>query len=267
MGVLNVTPDSFSDGGSFLDRARAVDRAEEMIAAGATIIDVGGESTRPGAVPVSIEEEIARVLPVVTELRRRTGVTISIDTRHAAVAQEALDAGADIVNDVSALGDPAMASVVARTDAGLVLMHMRGTPATMQDDPRYDDVAREVTAELAVRMEWATDAGIDPTRIVVDPGIGFGKTRDHNLALIARLDVLAALGRPILLGVSRKAFIGSILGDAPVDRRAIGTAAACVVGLMHGARLFRVHDVEVVRDALQVADAVIHTPEAGAAGE
>jgi len=256
MGVLNVTPDSFSDGGHYLDPEIAVERAAAMVAEGAGIVDIGGESTRPGAVPVDPAEEVARVVPVVRLLRSRLEVPVSIDTRRAEVARAALDAGADIVNDVSALRDPAMARVVAESGAGLVLMHMRGTPATMQDDPVYDDVASDVARELGSRLAVAQAAGIALERVVVDPGIGFGKTYSHNLELIARLDVLARLGRPILLGPSRKAFLGALLGGAPAAERAVATAAACVVGWLNGARIFRVHDVRTVWEALRVADAI-----------
>ncbi|MEX2571569.1 MAG: dihydropteroate synthase [Gemmatimonadota bacterium] len=260
MGVLNVTPDSFSDGGLFADPARAAERAEAMVAEGAAIIDIGGESTRPGAQPLGADEEIERVLPVLRLVRSRMDVPISIDTRRAAVARAALDAGADIVNDVSALADPEMPRVVAASGAALVLMHMRGTPATMQVDPMYGDVAAEVTAELGERLRVARDAGIEEDRIVVDPGIGFGKTQGHNLELISRLDLLTTLGRPVLLGVSRKAFLGALLGGAPASERGVATAAACVAGLFKGARVFRVHDVRIVREALQVAEAIRTAP-------
>jgi dihydropteroate synthase len=256
MGILNVTPDSFSDGGRYREPERALRRAEEMVAQGAAVLDVGGESTRPGAEPVAPEEELARVLPVIRRLRSRLDVPLSIDTRRAAVARAALAEGADIVNDVSALGDPEMAAVVADAGAGLVLMHMRGTPRTMQAGPAYADVAEEVRAELEQALRRARAAGIAEERIVVDPGIGFGKTGRHNLELIARLDVLARLGRPILLGVSRKAFLGDLLGGAPPEARVMGTAAACVAGLLRGARIFRVHDVGPVAEALRVAAAV-----------
>jgi dihydropteroate synthase len=256
MGVLNVTPDSFSDGGRYSDPELALERAAAMVAEGAGILDVGGESTRPGAAPVDPREEIGRVVPVVRLLSARLGVPISIDTRRAEVARAALDAGADVVNDVSSLTDPAMARVVADAGAGLVLMHMRGTPATMQDDPVYADVAAEVAAELGDRLATATAAGIPAERIVVDPGIGFGKTYAHNLELIARLDVLTRLGRPILVGPSRKAFLGALLGGAPATGRAVATAAACTVALLKGARIFRVHDVRIVWEALRVADAI-----------
>ncbi len=261
MGVLNLTPDSFSDGGRFLGPERALARATEMVREGAALIDVGGESTRPGSEPVAPEEEAERVVPILRLLRAELDVPLSIDTRRAVVAEAALEAGADIVNDVSALGDPRMAEVVAASRAGLVLMHMRGTPRTMQQDPRYDDVAAEVTRELEEALQRALEAGIAPDRIVVDPGIGFAKGFDHNLELISRLNELRQLGRPILLGVSRKAFLGALLGGAPPERRAVATAAACIAGLYAGARIFRVHDVAIVAEALTVAEAI---REAGA---
>jgi dihydropteroate synthase len=256
MGILNTTPDSFSDGGEHLDADRALDRAERMVAEGADLIDIGGESTRPGAAPVEPDDELARVVPVLRLLRKRLEVPLSIDTRRTAVARVALDEGADIVNDVSALGDPAMPALVASSGAGVVLMHMRGRPATMQVDPRYDDVVAEVGAALAGRARYARESGIAADRIVLDPGIGFGKTHLHNVRLIASLDRLLELGYPIMLGISRKAFLGELLGGAPVGERAVATAAGCVIGLVQGARLFRVHDVGVVRQALEVAHAL-----------
>ncbi len=256
IGVLNVTPDSFSDGGLHLDPRRAVERAAEMVAEGAQVIDVGGESTRPGAIGIDAASEIERVLPVVEALRSRFDLPISIDTRRARVARAALAAGADIVNDISALGDPEMAEVVADAGAGVILMHMRGSPESMQDDPWYGDVAAEVTEVLRSRLDYALRAGIAPECVALDPGIGFGKTYPHNLELIARLDLLAACGRPIVLGASRKAFLGALIGGAPPAGRAVATAAACVVGLLNGASIFRVHDVKVVREALQVAEAI-----------
>lgn len=256
MGILNVTPDSFSDGGDHLDVDAAVARAIEMVDEGAGMIDVGGESTRPGAGPVTIAEEIARVIPVVRALKSLTSVPISVDTRRAAVAQEAIEAGADVINDVSALGDVEMGGVVARAGVGLVLMHMRGTPQTMQQNPTYGDVTSEVRDELGGALAAARAAGIEAERIVVDPGIGFAKNREHNLRLLAQLAQLHELGQPLLLGVSRKAFIGSLLGGVEPEQRDVGTAAACVVGLLAGVRIFRVHDVATVRDAITVAEAI-----------
>lgn len=256
MGILNLTPDSFSDGGRFQTPEHALRRAEEMIEEGADLLDLGGESTRPGAAGIAEAEEIARVVPVLRALRARFDLPLSVDTRKASVARAAIDEGADVVNDVSALGDPEMASVVAAAGVGVVLMHMRGTPETMQADPRYDDVAGEVTAELSAALERALGAGIEAERVVVDPGIGFAKTGEHNVELIAKLDRLLELGRPILLGPSRKAFLGALLGGAPAEERAVATAAACVMGRLRGAALFRVHDVRPVREALVVADAI-----------
>jgi dihydropteroate synthase len=256
MGIINVTPDSFSDGGAYDEPHAALRRARQMVLEGAGMIDVGGESTRPGAVSVSAGEEAARVIPVIRLLKSELAVPISVDTRKAAVAKAALAAGADVVNDISGLGDPEMAAVVAGEEAGLVLMHMRGTPATMQENPRYADVAMEVRDELENALAKALAAGVDSARVVVDPGIGFAKNHDHNLRLLADLAVLHSLGQPLLLGVSRKAFIGTLLGGVAPSQRAVGTAAACVVGLLAGARIFRAHDVQVVHEALTVAEAI-----------
>lgn len=257
MGILNLTPDSFSDGGRFLHPAAAVEQARRMVADGADLIDLGGESTRPGAAPVSAEEEAERVVPVLRALAAGLGVPLSVDTRRASVARAALDAGAEIVNDVSGLGDPGMADVVAAARAGVVVMHMRGTPQTMQSLADYGDVVDDVAAELSVSLDRADAAGIGRERIVVDPGIGFAKTGAQNLELIAGLDRLTArLGRPVLLGASRKAFLGALLGGVPADARDAGTVGACVAGLARGARLFRVHDVRGARQALDVAEAV-----------
>jgi dihydropteroate synthase len=225
---------------------------------------VGGESTRPGADEVSADEEIARVIPVIRRLKAELRVPVSVDTRKAGVARAALEVGADVVNDVSGLRDAGMAAVVAESGAGLVLMHMRGTPRTMQLDPRYDDVVGEVTEELGVALEEAVRAGVAAERVVVDPGIGFAKNFQHNLELLRGLEGVGRLGRPILLGVSRKAFLGHILGGAPPEERVVATAAACVLGLMAGARIFRVHDVKPVRDALRVAEAVRNAALVGA---
>jgi dihydropteroate synthase len=265
MGVVNVTPDSFSDGGEFLDAGAAIAHAIELEAQGAEILDIGGESTRPGAEPVSAEEEMARVLPVLEGLRGRTGAEISIDTSKAAVARAAVRAGAAIVNDVSALrADPEMAGVVAESGARCCLMHMLGEPRTMQEHPRYGDVVEDVRAFLSERTEFALSAGIAAERIILDPGIGFGKTARHNLELLMRLHEIASLGRPVLIGTSRKSFIGRIVGEAagaggPVaaDQRLAGTIATNVMALERGASIFRVHDVEPVRDALAVAAATL----------
>ncbi|HEX2080775.1 MAG TPA: dihydropteroate synthase [Longimicrobium sp.] len=261
MGILNVTPDSFSDGGRFLDPARAVAQARRMAEEGADLVDIGGESTRPGAAPVSADEEAARVLPVLRAIRESLAVPVSVDTRRAAVAREALAAGAEVINDVSGLADAEMAGVVAPSGAGLVLMHMRGTPQTMQRLADYGDVVEEVAEELAECLARADAAGIARERVVLDPGIGFAKTAEQNLALIAGLArIQARLGRPVLLGPSRKSFIGALLGGIPADARDAGTVGACVAGLARGARLFRVHDVRAARQALDVADAILRTP-------
>ena len=262
MGILNLTPDSFSDGGRYADPAAAVRRAREMAAEGADLVDLGGESTRPGAHAVSADEEAARVIPVLRALRAEVDLPLSVDTRKAAVAAEALAAGADVVNDVSGLADPRMAETVAPSGAGLVLMHMRGTPETMQRLTGYADVVAEVAAELADSLARAQAAGIARERVVLDPGIGFAKTAEQNLELIASLAALERrLGRPVLLGASRKAFIGALLGGVPAAERDAGTVGACVAGLARGARLFRVHDVRSARQALDVAWAVLRIPE------
>ena len=250
MGILNVTPDSFSDGGRFLDQGSAVVQARAMAEAGAAILDVGGESTRPGADEVGVAEEIARTAPVIGAVRT-LGVPVSIDTRKAAVAEAALAAGAGIVNDVAALGfDPGLAGVVAGAGVPVVLMHARGTPATMQDDPVYDDVLLDVYDFLEQRIAAAEAAGIARARIVVDPGIGFGKTVAHNLALIRGLSLFHGLGCPILLGASRKRFIGVVGGEGQADRRVAGSLAAALTGVEQGVQILRVHDVKDTRQAL-----------------
>jgi dihydropteroate synthase len=254
MGVLNVTPDSFSDGGDFLDPASAIAHARELATDGADLIDVGGESTRPGAEPVSEAVELERVMPVIETLGAEA-VPLSIDTSKAAVARAALAAGASFVNDVTALrGDAEMAGVVADTGADVCLVHMRGAPRTMQDDPRYDDVVSEVQAFLEDRLDWAVAEGIAEERVWLDPGIGFGKTLEHNLELIRRLDEIVAVGRPVVFGASRKRFIGKLTGRDDRERVA-GTLAANVLAFERGATMFRVHDVGPTRDALLVAGA------------
>jgi dihydropteroate synthase len=261
MGILNVTPDSFSDGGRFFDPRDAIAQARRMVEEGAELVDVGGESTRPGAPAVSADQEAARVVPVVRAIREALDVAVSVDTRKAAVAADALAAGADVVNDVSGLADPEMAGVVAPSGAGLVLMHMRGTPETMQRMTDYEDVVDDVAAELAASLARADAAGIARERVVLDPGIGFAKTAEQNLELIASLDrIQVRLGRPVLLGPSRKSFIGALLGGIPADARDAGTTGACVAGLARGARLFRVHDVRAARQALDVAWAILRIP-------
>ncbi len=257
MGVVNVTPDSFSDGGRYLDAAAAIAHGLELEAQGASILDIGGESTRPGATPVPAAEEQARVVPVIEGLLAGGArARISVDTSKAAVAAAALDAGATLVNDVTALrGDPEMAALVAGRETGVCLMHMLGDPRTMQLDPRYEDVVGEVGWFLQERMHAALDAGIPVERIMLDPGIGFGKTVDHNLELLRRLGELVALGPPIVIGTSRKSFLGKLTGRE-VDGRVAGTIATNVLALERGARVFRVHDVAPVVDALKVAATV-----------
>jgi dihydropteroate synthase len=259
VGVLNVTPDSFSDGGDFLDPAKAASHAAAMLDEGAGIIDVGGESTRPGSDRVTLEEETRRVVPVVEEiLSERPDSIISIDTCRAATAEAALGAGARIVNDVTALrGDPRMAEVVAEARCPVVLMHMLGEPRTMQRDPRYADVVREVRDFLAERAEHAVAAGVEPENVILDPGIGFGKTLEHNLALLRHLDELVALGFPVLVGASRKSFLGRITGVEEARDRVPGTVAANVIAYEKGANFLRVHDVRANREALAVARAIL----------
>jgi dihydropteroate synthase len=255
MGVVNVTPDSFSDGGQYLDPAAAVQRGEELVRDGAAILDVGGESTRPGAVEVDEAEELRRVEPVVAGLAGST--TVSIDTSKLAVAEAAVEAGASIVNDVTAFKhEPQMASLCAERGVGVVLMHMPGNPRTMQDDPRYDDVVDDVKAFLAERMEFAVGKGIGEERIWLDPGIGFGKTLEHNLELLRRLGELRELGRPLVVGTSRKSFIGKVDGS-DVEDRIGGSIATSVLAAAEGADVLRVHDVAEMAQALAVADAVL----------
>src|SRR3954470_11477280 len=255
MGVINVTPDSFSDGGQFDDAAQAVAHGRRLAAEGAQILDVGGESTRPGADPVSVEDELARVIPVVAALARTARV--SIDTMKLDVAQAAVDAGASYVNDVTAFrNDPEMAGFVAAAGVDCCLMHMLGDPRTMQADPRYDDVVSDVKAFLAERMAFAVREGVPEERIQLDPGIGFGKTLEHNLELLARLHELTDLGRPLVIGTSRKSFLGRITGR-DVTERVHATVATCVIALERGAQVFRVHDVAAVADALKVAAATV----------
>jgi dihydropteroate synthase len=256
MGVVNVTPDSFSDGGLYLDPEAAIAHGRQLVAAGAEILDVGGESTRPGAEAVSEEEELRRVIPVIQGLVA-TDADVSVDTSKAAVAAAALDAGAEIVNDVTALrGDPGMAALCAERGATVVLMHMRGKPRTMQDDPHYEDVVAEVKAFLAERLEAAVAAGIAEERVWLDPGIGFGKTLAHNMELLRRLGELRDLGRPLVIGTSRKSFIGKVDGSA-ADERLGGTIASSVLAAAEGAEVLRVHDVAEVRQALAVATAIL----------
>mgnify|MGYP006281357945 FL=1 len=256
MGILNVTPDSFSDGGQFYDHSAAVEHARAMRASGADILDIGGESTRPGSKPVSIEEEINRTCPVIQEVAPEVDVPISIDTQKCAVAEAALDAGAEIINDVSALRtDPDLAALAADRDVPVVLMHMQGTPRTMQENPTYDEVVRDVMRLLEERIEYAVQAGIAEERLIVDPGFGFGKTLGHNLELLRRLHELHALGRPLMVGTSRKSMLGMIL-DAPPEERLSGTLATVAAAVLAGCHVVRVHDVGPAMDAVRVCEAI-----------
>jgi dihydropteroate synthase len=255
MGVLNVTPDSFSDGGRYFDRPRAVQRALMMAEEGADIIDVGGESTRPYAQEVPPEVEMRRVVPVIEDLASRLSLPISVDTRHHEVARAALEAGAEIVNDVTGLRDPSMVEVVAEQGAGAVLMHMQGLPSTMQSDPRYEDVVGDISLLLKEGMEKATEGGVDPRCIVLDPGIGFGKAVEHNLQIILRLREFRCLGRPLLIGASRKSFIGKVLGQEAKDGKE-GSLAIASMALMNGTDVVRVHDVKETKMVARMVDAV-----------
>jgi dihydropteroate synthase len=258
MGVLNVTPDSFSDGGHYLEKEKAVDRGLELAADGADIIDVGGESTKPGSDSVPTKEEFRRVVPVLKELRKKTDVLLSVDTNKADVARAAIDAGADIVNDVSSFRfDARMISLVAQQDVPVVLMHMKGTPKTMQLEPHYEDLLAEIKSFLKERLEVAQAYGIKKEKIIIDPGIGFGKKFQDNLILINRLSFFIDLDVPILVGVSRKSFIGKILNSPPQERLE-GTIAASLLSIIRGAHILRVHDVKSVRRAALVAEAIIN---------
>jgi dihydropteroate synthase len=257
MGIVNVTPDSFSDGGLFLESGAAVEHGIALAKEGAAVLDVGGESTRPGAAPVPAEVELRRVVPVVERLAG-AGHRVSIDTTKVAVAVAALDAGATIVNDISAFRfEPALAGLVAQRGAVCCLMHMLGEPRTMQEDPRYEDVVSDVKAFLEERLAFATGAGVPEERVWLDPGIGFGKTVAHNLELLRRLDEIVAIGRPVVIGTSRKSFLGKLAGGKPEDERLPGTIATNVIAYERGAAVFRVHDVAPVVDALSVAAATV----------
>jgi dihydropteroate synthase len=260
MAVLNVTPDSFSDGGRFASPSAAAEQARAMIDQGADLIDVGGESTRPGAQRVMPAEQIARVVPAINAIRRVSDITISIDTTSSSVAEAALQAGANIVNDISAgREDPRIFPLVAQRRVPIILMHMQGSPATMQQNPSYDDVVQDVTNFLRTRLAAATAAGIDSQRMLVDPGIGFGKTLEHNLALLRRQHELLTLSRPVVIGTSRKGFIGKITGEPDPQRRSYGTAASVAWSVAHGAAMVRVHDVgpmvQVVRMIRSIMEA------------
>lgn len=253
MGVLNVTPDSFSDGGDFVDPDVAVKRALEMVAEGASIIDIGGESSRPGSEPVSQELELVRVIPVIKKLSTQTDALLSIDTTKPVVAQAAMASGASIINDIGGLRNPDMVAVAAETGATVCIMHMQGEPKSMQAAPQYDDVVTEVMAFLADRIEAAEHAGIQ--NIWIDPGIGFGKTLEHNMTLLRELKQFKKLGKPLLLGTSRKSFIEKIMG-APVEERLPGTLASNIWGMSHGADILRVHDVAEHKQAIDVLEAI-----------
>ena len=262
MGIVNVTPDSFSDGGRYLESGAAIARCRQLLAEGADVIDLGAESTRPGSQPVAPDEQIRRLMPVLEALApdfaARTDVALSVDTASAAVAQEALARGAHVINDISALRDAAMAPLIARTGAGVVLMHMRGTPQDMQLDPHYDDVVDEVRGFLEARRAAARDAGIADEAIALDPGIGFGKTAGHSLSLLAGTRTLVVLGRPVLVGASRKSFLARIAGTAPTsapEQRVEASLAAAAIAAFEGARILRVHDVAQTVRVARVADA------------
>jgi dihydropteroate synthase len=255
MGVLNVTPDSFSDGGAFLARERAMARAVEMAAEGADIIDVGGESTRPGAQPVSAQQELDRVIPVIEALREAVAVPVSIDTFKPEVMRAAVAAGAGFINDVTALRQPGALAIAAALDVPVCLMHMQGEPRSMQDSPEYGDVVAEVGAFLRARIEACAAVGIPRARLLIDPGFGFGKTLEHNLTLLRRLSELRTLGVPMLVGLSRKSMIGKAL-DLPVDRRLHASVALALIAVQNGARVVRVHDVRATRDAIRMYEAV-----------
>jgi dihydropteroate synthase len=256
MGILNITPDSFSDGGLYADPTRAVERAMELESEGADILDIGGESSRPGAMPVSEKEEIKRVIPVLREVKKRCKAVISVDTCKSEVARIALGEGAEIINDISGLhGDAGMPGVIAAGKGAVCLMHMKGDPGNMQTAPHYDDIIREIMEYLSMAIRTAEKAGIDPEMIMVDPGIGFGKTREHNLEILKKLSCFKALRRPIMVGVSRKSFIGEITAKR-AEERIFGTSAAVCASILNGADIVRVHDVAEMRDVALVADAI-----------
>jgi dihydropteroate synthase len=256
MGVLNVTPDSFSDGGLFFDKEKAISRGLRMVEEGADIVDIGGESTRPGAKPLELQEEIRRVIPVVESLSKRMDVPISIDTYKSAVAKRAIEVGAEIINDISGLNfDPTLAQIAAKEDTPLILMHIRGTPETMQKNVHYDSLFSEILRYLRDSIQRAESAGLDPQQVIIDPGIGFGKTVDDNLIIIKNLHELRILGKPILLGTSRKSFIGKIL-KADSGERLEGTISSIAIGVLNGAHIIRSHDVHQAKKAISVADAI-----------
>ena len=257
MGILNVTPDSFSDGGHFLDPQRALAHVEHMVSEGADLVDIGAESTRPGSMPIDEQEELRRLKPVLEVIGKRATVPLSIDTRKAGVAERAIDWGAVLINDISALEhDPGMGRVIARTKAGVVLMHMRGTPQDMQEHCQYDSVVDEVREYLASRMKQAEEIGIAREQMLIDPGIGFAKNAQQNLSLLKGLGSLQELGRPVLVGVSNKSFIGTVTGQ-PVDQRVMGTAAAVAAAVLGGAKVIRAHDVRSIREVVRMSEAIV----------
>ncbi len=255
MGIVNVTPDSFSDGGRYASTGKAVEHALQLAEEGANILDIGGESTRPGAMPVSLDEELSRVIPVIEALVKVVKIPLSIDTYKPQVMQAAIAAGISIVNDINALQEENALEFVAESDVGVCLMHMHGTPQTMQADPQYHDVLNEVKAFLTARLNVAVAAGIDKNRILLDPGFGFGKRTVHNIALLQQLAGIAEIGQPLLVGLSRKSVLGQVLGDNQTDRMA-ASIAATVIAAMNGANILRVHDVKATVDALQVVTAI-----------
>lgn len=257
MGVINVTPDSFSDAGLCADKYSALDRAMRMADEGADIIDIGGESTRPGSAPVSLEEELGRTIPVIEAITKKISIPVSIDTYKAEVARQAINAGASIINDISGLRfDPHMKSVAASSGAYLIIMHIKGSPRNMQLNPVYEALLPEIQDYLREGISMAVDSGVDEQKIMLDPGIGFGKTLEHNLEILNRLDEFKRIGRPVVIGVSRKSFIGRLLGNAPADQRLEGTAAAVAVSIMKGVDVVRVHDVKEMAKVVKVADAI-----------
>lgn len=257
MGVLNLTPDSFYDGGRYTREAQALRRVEEMIGEGADIIDVGGESVRPGAEPINLDEELSRVMPVIKKVRRLFSITVSIDTYKAEVARQAIEEGAEMVNDISGLRfDPDLRKIVAGYGVPLILVHIKGTPKNMQDNPRYHCLMEEIISYLRESIKLAEESGVDPARIIVDPGIGFGKTTAHNLEILRRLERLKSLGKPILVGLSRKSFIGNVLG-LPQEERLEGGLAATCMAVSGGARIVRTHDVKPTRRAVDMVQAIL----------
>ena len=261
MGILNITPDSFSDGGQFQDTESAVRHGIQMAEDGADIIDIGGESSRPGSEPVSADEELSRVIPVIEALAKKIEIPISIDSYKPVVAQAALDAGAGIINDVTGLADERMRSLAAERKAPTIIMHMKGAPRNMQENPEYDDVVSEIMAFFRERIALAVEAGLPEEYLIIDPGIGFGKTLEHNLEIIRNLADFKTLGRPILIGTSRKAFIGKILGGLPPTERLEGTAAAIAISIANGANIVRVHDVKQMSQVAKMADAIVQRSE------